>query len=66
MRTDPNPLELASTDNIVGLLGLKYFNTGAVGINSFKDRKLFACSACQCHLRFFSKESVMAKLYVID
>ena len=34
---EANPLELASTDNFVGLLGLKYFNTGAVVINSFKD-----------------------------
>ena len=55
MRTAPKPLELASTDNFVGLLGLKYFSTGALVISSFKDVKLFACSACQCHSTFFSK-----------
>ena len=55
MRTAPNPLEQASTDNLGGLLGLKYFNTGAVVISPFKDLKLFSCSACQCHSTFFSK-----------
>ena len=53
----PNPLELASMDNLVGLVGLKYFSTGALVISSFRDVKLFACSACQCHSTFFSKRA---------
>ena len=61
--TAPRPLEFASTDNLVGLVGLKYLSTGASVASFFNSILIRHPSAIQ---RLFQVGFLMVLQFVID
>ena len=63
-RMAPIPLELESTEILTGLVGSKYFKTGASVISFSRLLKLFACCWVQCHSTSFLSRALRVMQFV--